>query len=193
MVSFANHPRSSMVRLLALFLAVLLQAQNCPGGAATYVVQRFDLPRCPEQSLALPDLARDGPYEISAVRHPVEWCPGFKGYEFRENGSERFQPVVRLGRGQTCTVDIAYAYIPSEERRTHLKENGARWAALVAQLVMSPSDIPPGVPASQIDSFGTYARFQGWCARTGDHARRPCVEMRPFATLDRATAALTGP
>jgi len=179
---------------LAVALVTLLQAQDCPGGAAKYVAAHYDLPQCPGDSLVLSDSAREGPYRIAAVRRTVYHCPRFRGYVFSENGRERLQLMIGLRHGQACGVDVLYSFAPSQDRRTHLKENGARWALTAARLASGSSNLmPPGFSASTVDTFDTYAHLLEWCTRGSDRSNGPCAPGRSVATRQSdAPSSLAG-
>ena len=157
--------RKLAIGLPALSLALLLQAQDCPGGAATYRVPHYQLPECPSAGFALPDSALAQPFAIFALRRSKGFCAGFQGYALREDGKKRIELAARLNRGQTCSVDIMYSYAPGQARPTHVAELGA-WATTVAQMVMATSGTSPNVPPSGIDTFVSYEQVRDWCART---------------------------
>ena len=157
--------------IVTLALALLLMAQDC--GRVVTIVQRFELPSCPGQTLALPDSAIGVPYRLVGVHaktrrgdYGYALCPGFAVYHLREKRSERGYYRVRLSTRPSCTLDVAYTYLGSLRGTGRVEAEESRttpWVEAVARLLMQDSAMAPRVPAARTFAFYSDSAFQSWC------------------------------
>lgn len=175
---------------VAVSAALMLQATSC--GESEIAVHRYELSGCPHTSFSLPRLVLEPPYELASGRrhwsrtpeiHPA-MCRGFTYYEVDAPGRGAFRrgatPApwgvdVRLNRGPSCSLDVAYGYLlplqkerQAEARRWFDRELGGK-VDTVARLVLRGSNVTPIVPASQIERVRR-KELEAWCARSGDQA-----------------------
>jgi hypothetical protein len=154
--------------------ALLLQATRC-GFPSAVAVYRYGLTNCPDTAFTLPKRVVEGPYDVSSgKRH--RWstpqppmCTGFTFYEVRgESGPWGLN--VRLNRGPSCRLDVAYAHeLPRERERQAqvIREFDALLGGKiddVAQLVLRGSGVAPLLPPAQVERVPG-ADLDAWCAR----------------------------
>lgn len=164
-----NLSRKGQTMAFAVCSLILLTAQDC--GPPAHVVQRFELPSCPDSGFSLPDVIDQPPYRLSAAGDDPQaetypMCPGFEVYHLLENGQGRFYYRTRLNRRSSCSLDIGYSYLggsPSFNRRRMTQFEP--WVEVVAQLVMQDADIVPSLPATATEIFDADENTREWCER----------------------------
>lgn len=149
------------IRALLSCLFLVLGAQDCPGSKEHFVVEDFQLEKCPADDFALPSIADRDTFRITPVG-TGSWCPGFSGYALFENQVERMRLTARLTRPHPCHVQVAYSFRPSENKRTQIGDKGFEWGETAARLLMA-NEVARASWTRTIHEFRSYETLRNWC------------------------------
>ncbi len=154
--------RGQSARTLSVIVLMMQGPNTHCSGPYEYVREDFILPTCPDTSFVLPSSVAFGPYDMSASKPFTfgKMCRGFALYRLREHADIRFEPLVNLRRGTSCTLEIAYGY----DRGTTPPEQMSQLAELTAALLLQGSGDATRSPADSVQRFRSGREFRDRCS-----------------------------
>lgn len=156
---------NSTKALLSLSWLLAVTGMDCWEGET--IVYQFEALRCPDAAYRLSDTIVASPFHFTFFPEHFPTCPGFKPHVF---GQEPGPLDVRLSRGPSCTLDVAYTYLTPpgapQERSRALEREQRRRAGLLVESLLKTLGSGAAIPAATERRFESPDDLLAWCNLT---------------------------